>query len=306
MRKTAKSPIAVVRAALKAAEVLPLYSHRFSPRKFTQRQLFAILVLKAFLKLDYRGVIEVIRDWPRMQKTLGLKSIPTHNALWYANQRLLKNAGTHALLDATMELGKPAGEQSSIDSTGLESSHQSRYYVKRRGKDLEYRTYPKMSVVVDNKTHLLLSAVADEGPKPDQVEFRQAVTEAYERAPFRELLADAAYDSEANHRFLREELGVGSVIPARYPHTNTDPQQRPRTPYRRKMREEFPKERYGQRWQVESAISQFKRRLGSSLSARSASARAGQIMLMVLTFNLMLILFCPHSSQATAIQNNAF
>jgi hypothetical protein len=34
---------------------LLLYSHRNSPKKFTQHQLFACLVLKSFLRTDYRG-----------------------------------------------------------------------------------------------------------------------------------------------------------------------------------------------------------------------------------------------------------
>ena len=35
-----------------AKAVLPAYSHRYSPQKFTQHKLFACLVLKAFLKTD--------------------------------------------------------------------------------------------------------------------------------------------------------------------------------------------------------------------------------------------------------------
>ena len=45
-------------AALATAKrALPLYSHRHSPKKFTQHQLFACLVLKNFLKTDYRGLV---------------------------------------------------------------------------------------------------------------------------------------------------------------------------------------------------------------------------------------------------------
>ena len=33
--------------------------------------------------------------------------------------------------------------------------------------------------------------------------------------PFDRLVADAGYDSEANHRFCRERLGVDSLIPAK-------------------------------------------------------------------------------------------
>lgn len=51
MSFTSKSPVAVAREALYAAErSLPLYAHKYSPRKFTQPQLFACLVLKTFFK----------------------------------------------------------------------------------------------------------------------------------------------------------------------------------------------------------------------------------------------------------------
>jgi hypothetical protein len=38
------------------------YSHRYSPKKFTQPQLFACLVLQAFEKKDYRGVRQLLLD----------------------------------------------------------------------------------------------------------------------------------------------------------------------------------------------------------------------------------------------------
>ena len=39
-----------------ATETLRPYAGKYSPKKFTQPQLFACLVLKTFLKTDYRGV----------------------------------------------------------------------------------------------------------------------------------------------------------------------------------------------------------------------------------------------------------
>jgi hypothetical protein len=55
--------VAVVLAALATARRgLAAYSHHCSPRKFTQHQLFACLVLKNFLKTDYRGVAAHLAD----------------------------------------------------------------------------------------------------------------------------------------------------------------------------------------------------------------------------------------------------
>jgi transposase len=63
------------------------------------------------------------------------------------------------------------------------------------------------------------------------------------------------------------------------------------------MHDHFPEKAYGQRWQIESTYSQLKRTLGSALSARSHERRARQLMLRVITFNIMLILlrrYFPH------------
>ena len=67
---------------------------------------------------------------------------------------------------------------------------------------------------------------------------------------------------------------------------------RPRMPkgrYRRQMAKRFHRRKYGQRWQVESVISRFKRRLGSALHGRSDAARERESDLRVLTHNLMIL-----------------
>lgn len=64
--------MAFARATLKAAEEsLPPYSHPKSPHKFTQRQLFAMLALRVFLKTDYRGVINILEDWDFSEEVRG-------------------------------------------------------------------------------------------------------------------------------------------------------------------------------------------------------------------------------------------
>jgi len=101
------------------------------------------------------------------------------------------------------------------------------------------------------------------------------------------VLGDAAFDSEANHRLAREELGIRStVIPL---NRRNRGRKWPKTKYRRQMKQRFAKRKYGQRWQVESAISRHKRRLGSALSGRSDAARERESRLRVLTHDIMLL-----------------
>jgi hypothetical protein len=86
-----RSPVALARMALRVArDALPAYSSKCSRRDFTQHQLFAILVLKQFLKTDYRGIVQVLADWSDLRRLLGLTKLPHYSTLKYAHDRLLK------------------------------------------------------------------------------------------------------------------------------------------------------------------------------------------------------------------------
>ena len=86
-----KSPKALAQQAYQvASEALPAYSATRSRHDFTQAQLFAILTLKQFFQTDYRGVVQLLSDWPALQKTLKLTKLPHYTTVQKAHQRLLK------------------------------------------------------------------------------------------------------------------------------------------------------------------------------------------------------------------------
>src|SRR5881397_2238858 len=86
-----KSPRAVAREALRLAqESLPPYSAVRSRKDYTQHQLFAILALKTFLKVDSRAVEAFLKDFAELRDDLGLTKVPHYSTLNYAEQRLLK------------------------------------------------------------------------------------------------------------------------------------------------------------------------------------------------------------------------
>ena len=86
-------------------------------------------------------------------------------------------------------------------------------------------------------------------------------------------MADAGYDSEANHCFCREDLGIDSLIPAK---KRRSVRVVATTPYRREMLRRLAKggadpearRAYGQRWKAETVMSVVKRKWGGTLSAR--------------------------------------
>ncbi len=94
-----------------ARDALPKYGHRFSPKKFTQYQLFACLVLKEFLKTDYRDVVGVLTDCPELCATIELQHVPHYTTLQKAADRLLKKTPRTAFW--IKQLSQPPKQKSS-------------------------------------------------------------------------------------------------------------------------------------------------------------------------------------------------
>jgi hypothetical protein len=186
-----------------------------------------------------------------------------------------------------------------VDATGLESRHTSRYFFKRSGRKHSARLWTKLTVACDTASHFLAGAAVSAGPSNDSPQFRPAMAQASLAVGWDRVLADAAFDSEALHRYCRERLGVRSTMIA----LNRRGRGRkwPKTKYRRQMVRRFRRRPrgsryrrvYGQRWQAESALSRHKRRLGSSLGGRSDATRERECRLRVLTHDIMLLAAIP-------------
>jgi hypothetical protein len=91
MSRTTKSATEFAKTAYDAAcRVFPDFSGRFSPKKFTQPQMAALLALRQFLKLDYRGMATRLSEWKELRDVLALKEVPHFTTLIHAEKRLLK------------------------------------------------------------------------------------------------------------------------------------------------------------------------------------------------------------------------
>jgi hypothetical protein len=295
MSQTCKSPKAILRAALRVGRALPVYSHRFSPQKFTQAQLFACLVLKKVLKTDYRGVAAFLGDCPDLCAIVGLTSVPHFTTLQKASKRLLRRPVVERLLDKSIRILCPDRhvKLAAMDSTGLEAHHISRYFVWRKRSKLlathestYYRRWPKLGVVCDCPSHAILSVITARGPGVDVDQFRKTLQPATKHVHIDVLLADAGYDSEGNHSYGRDIHHIETVIPPT--HGRPTPKL-PRTPYRRRMRLHFRKKLYRQRWQVETVVSMIKRNYGSALWAKSYWSQCRELLLLALTHNIAII-----------------
>ncbi len=88
-----KSAVGVAREALAVGrQTFPAYGSRTSRHDFTQAQLFALLVLRQFLRTDYRGLVTLVAEWQELRKVLRLQKVPHYSTLAYAARRLLPEA----------------------------------------------------------------------------------------------------------------------------------------------------------------------------------------------------------------------
>jgi hypothetical protein len=109
--KTSKSPLRVLEEAFEVGRrTLRDYSHPCSPKKFTQPKLFACLVLKEFLRLDYRKLQAVLKDSPTMAAAIELSVIPHFTTFQKAAVRLLKSRRAERLLDVTVQRAREKGK----------------------------------------------------------------------------------------------------------------------------------------------------------------------------------------------------
>ena len=180
------------------------------------------------------------------------------------------------------------------DATGYDARPVSHYFVARSGRRSRQRHWPKLTAVIDARTHLFLSAAVTRGPSQDAPHLVPAVRAAAARRPIDTVLADAGYDSEANHAACRQNLGIRSTVIAlnwrgsrKWPQTQYRRQMVRR--FRRKPRGSRSKRVYGQRWQVESVFSRVKRRLGPSVASVRWPNQQAEILLKVFAHNILIL-----------------
>lgn len=184
--------------------------------------------------------------------------------------------------------------RAAVDSTGYDARTVSSYFVVQCGRPTRQKHWPKLTAVIDTRTHLFLSASVTRGPSQDAPHLIPAVRQATKRTPIDTLLADAGYDSEANHATCREQLKVRStVIALNWRGSRKWPCAKYRRQMVRRFRKKSPGSRskrvYGQRGQVESVFSRNKRRLGAAVAASKWANQKTEILLKVLTHNIMIL-----------------
>jgi transposase len=280
-------------AVATARRVVPARLSRHAGPTYHPASLLAVLLLKEHLCLTYRAAEDLLRLSGRLRRLLGLRVVPDHSTLWWFGRRHLGPDVIAAVLGETVEraAGRLRGPRLvALDSTGLWLSHASRWFERRAERGRGQRGWLKWALAMWAGPQLLLAQRVRPGPAGDFSDLVPLASSAHAALPFDRLVADAGYDSEANHRFCREVLGVDSLIPAK---RRRSVRVVATTPYRLEMvrrlgepGDEDARRAYRQRWKAETVMSVVKRRWGEALSARLDETQAAQALLRGVVYNL--------------------
>jgi hypothetical protein len=273
-------------------EVLPPYGSKFSKHTFTQPQLMTILCLMRFGDWTFREAEVRLAEHSDLRRALGLERAPDHTTLYRFMRRVTDEMLDEVLVAvATRLVPRRRGRKRkkavvAVDATGLAPGI-STFFINRRtdrGEGLPWRHWCKWTIVIDVLRRCVLAQAARQGPHNDCATLRPLISAAHEVAPVGLVLADAEFDSERNHRHIRDVVGANSVIPA----------ERGKADWkikgvRAQMRRRFPRKRYSQRAQVESVFSAVKRKLSAKAPGRSTETQSRQAMLLGLAYNIYLL-----------------
>jgi hypothetical protein len=121
MRKKSNRLMGVARLAMRLGkDHLSDYGAVTSRKDFTQRQLMACLVLRAYLKTTYRGLIEILETSEALRTELGMKDkLPHYSTL----AKFCERSAVLEILGAMLQrLGQASLRQEAqpvaIDATG--------------------------------------------------------------------------------------------------------------------------------------------------------------------------------------------
>ncbi len=267
-----------------ASRHLPVYGSKFAPKKFTQPSLLACLLVKEYLRLDYRGLEALLVSAAELRTALGLTAVPDHSMVHWFLRHKVSPTLLKAVRQTTLQLFTRRYRRGrrivAVDATGFSRRVASRYYVKRLAS-WRHR-FSLSSLAVWTRPQVICAHAVRVGPSGSQSRLlRPLVEETRRTLPIDRLVADADYDSEPHHRWLREDCGIESIIPA----TRGRPG-RIRGYYRRRMQRYFPRRKYGVRWLVETVNSVIKRKFGEALTTRRPWQQVKQSLLRGITYNL--------------------
>jgi IS5 family transposase len=211
LTKTARFAKTIVSFAQKAVVGQPAPAYRPGEEGYADWVILAIQGLKEYLSHDYRKLMDVLREMPRVANSLDLtvETLP-HFSTVCARKQDIPMKRWRTILDSSVDLYE-LGDIQAIDATGVDRVQASQHYAKRTDYTFEA---VKTTLLVDCETSAILDIHCSmKQPHDTQVGLQVLVRNIDVLGT---VAADKGYDWEDLRTRLRAE-SIKRLIPQRDP-----------------------------------------------------------------------------------------
>ena len=216
----------------------------------------------------FRAAEVRLAEHAELRQALELQTVPDYSTLFRFMLRVREEVIAQVLAEVVrrFQSRKPAPDKAkstvAVDATGLAPGAISTFFIRRReqhgGAAMPWRYWLKWLLAVDTRLRIILAQKAHQGPINDCATLRPLLDEVVPSNPIGTVVADAEFDSERNHRHIRQQIGAQSIIPAKRGKPGWKLHG-----VRAQMRAAFPAELYRQRVHAETVFSAIKRKLSA-------------------------------------------
>ena len=282
----------------------PFRNGKYSNHIYNNHVHLVFLALRALSGMSYQCFGEWIENFDQLLIVLRIKQFPHFTTLQKFAARTPRR-----YLDILIVISTKGPEirtlVTGIDSTGFSLTNASYHYISvlernqekgKRGrprKRRRVRRYLKTTFIGETRTQRILAVKIRRGPDNDGKDFIPAYKKLslLDNRKIKLAVGDKGYDDEKNHRFVREQLGAHSIIPAR---KNRSLDYRTTGKYRREMRAGYSEAEYHQRCKMETINSVIKRKMGASIRARLCRCQNLEILFRAFAYNLERSVLCVY------------
>ncbi len=260
---------------------LPLYSSKFSKKKFSQFQHLFLHVYKQFRKFTYEELLTDLAGNTDLRTYLGLNKLPHYTTLIKFAGRLPCKILDKLVLAFKHLIPKP--KKVAIDATGISLDNASTHYCKRIGKTFKKRPFMKTSFVVDIENYFILLVKMRKKTRHDTVDAKPLIKKLAKHYEPEVFYADRGYDDNNIFKLCFEKLKAYPLILQRRLDV---PKHRRKGTYRKQTFDVFDYGEYLQRNKIETLNSMIKRRFNSNVKSRTDKLQKVEILTRVIAYNI--------------------
>lgn len=250
---------------------ISMYHFRFGPKKYTQHQFVALLILLAKSGKSLRDFVRSLYEskWPEWLK---LTDIPSKSSI----HRHFERIGLVIIRSLNLSITKTTESiHYAIDSTGIDAYHASKHYEKRIGRT--HKPYLKLSIIGQTAEPFIIEDFNITDKHFSDFNHAKPLIKRFRRKN-KIIFADKAYDGEEMHGIAFESENF-LYCPLR------KKCRKPKGFFRRKMLKCFDEDIYHERNKIETIMFLIKHK-GIVIRSKKRINKLKELAWKILSYNL--------------------